>query len=96
VGDNKDRFAGGARRMLVDFAGGELDGLDGSQPVKAELTSGNAQIQALTVQRVAQSGAWRVAFVVTPKQPKRPVDLQAYLTLYGEVLSETWVYQWSP
>jgi glucan biosynthesis protein len=24
------------------------------------------------------------------------VDLRCYLTLYGEVLTETWVYQWSP
>jgi len=96
MGDNKDRFPGGSRRMLVDFSGGELDGLEGAQPVKAELSAGNAQIQALTVQRIPQNGNWRVAFVVTPKQQKKPVDLQCYLTLYGEVLSETWVYQWSP
>ena len=96
MGDNKDRFPGGSRRMIVEFSGAELAGLEGAQPVKAELTAGNAQIQALTVQRIPQNGNWRVAFVVTPKQQKKPVDLQCYLTLYGEVLSETWVYQWSP
>jgi periplasmic glucans biosynthesis protein len=95
MGDNKEHFPPGARRMLVDFAGGELEGLDAAQPVKAELTSQNAQIQAQTVQRIGQTGAWRAAFVVTPKQPKKPVDLQCYLTLYGEVLTETWVYQWT-
>ena len=94
MGDNKDRFPAGARRMLVDFAGGDLEGLDGSQPVKAELTAQNGQIQALTVQRIA-NGTWRAAFVVNPKV-KKPVDMQAYLTLYGEVLTETWVYQWTP
>lgn len=96
MGDNKDRFPGGARRMLVDFAGGDLDGLESAQPVKAELTTGNGQTQALTVERVPQTGAWRVAFVVSPKQQKKPVDLQCFLTLYGEVLTETWVYQWTP
>ena len=95
MGDNKEHFPPGARRMLIDFAGGELEGLDAAQPVKAELTSQNAQIQAQTVQRIGQTGAWRAAFVVTPKQPKKPVDLQCYLTLYGEVLTETWVYQWT-
>ena len=96
VGDNKGRFGPGARRMLIEFAGGELDGLDGSQPVKAELSADNGQIDALTVQRVPQSGSWRIAFVVTPRPKKPVVDLHCYLTLYGEVLTETWVYQWSP
>ncbi|HYX74468.1 MAG TPA: glucan biosynthesis protein G [Steroidobacteraceae bacterium] len=96
VGDNKGRFGPGARRMLIEFAGGELDGLDGSQPVKAELSADNGQIEALTVQRVPQSGSWRIAFVVTPRPKKPVVDLRCYLTLYGEVLTETWVYQWSP
>ena len=95
VGDNKGRFGPGARRILVEFAGGELDGLDGSQPVKAELSAENGQIDALTVQRVPQSGVWRVAFVLTPRK-KPVVDLRGYLTLYGEVLTETMVYQWSP
>jgi periplasmic glucans biosynthesis protein len=96
VGDNKGRFGPGARRMLVEFGGGELEGLDGTQPVKAELSADNGQIDALTVQRVPESGAWRIAFVVTPRPKKPVVDLRCYLTLYGEVLTETWVYQWSP
>jgi len=96
VGDNKGKFGPGARRMLVEFAGGELDGMDGNQPVKAELSADNGQIDALTVQRVPQTGSWRIAFVVTPKPKKPVVDLRGYLTLYGEVLTETWVYQWTP
>ena len=96
VGDNKGHFGPGARRLLFEFAGGELDGLEGSQPVKAELTAENGQIDALTVQRVPQSRVWRVALVVTPRAKKPVVDLRGYLTLYGEVLTETMVYQWSP
>ena len=96
VGDNRGHFGPGARRLLFEFAGGELDGLDGPQPVKAELTAENGQIDALTVQRVPQSRVWRVALVVTPRAKKPVVDLRGYLTLYGEVLTETMVYQWSP
>ena len=96
AGDNKGRFGPGARRMLVEFAGGELDGLDGTQPVKAELSAENGQIDALTVQRVPESRVWRVAFVVTPRAKKPVVDLRGFLSLYGEVLTETMVYQWSP
>jgi periplasmic glucans biosynthesis protein len=88
-------FAPGSRRFLVDFAGGDLDGLAATQPVKAEARVGNAQLESLTVQRIPESGAWRAALVVAPSG-KKPVDLQCYLTLDGEVLSETWVYQWTP
>ena len=89
MGDNKGRFAAGARRMVVDFAGGDLNGLDGAQPVKADVSAENGQIEALTVQRLP-TGGWRVVFVVTPKM-KKPVDLRCYLTLYGEALTESWV-----
>jgi periplasmic glucans biosynthesis protein len=95
MGDNKGRFGPGARRIVIDFAGGELDGLEAAQPVKAVATAENAQIEALTVQRLAPTGAWRVAFVVTPKA-KKPIDMHCYLTLYDEVLTETWVNQWTP
>jgi periplasmic glucans biosynthesis protein len=94
MGDNKGHFPPGARRILVDFAGGELDGLAAAQPVRAEASADNGHIEAVTVQRIAATGAWRVAMVVTPR--KKPVDLHCYLTLYGEVLTESWVYQWTP
>jgi glucans biosynthesis protein len=93
VGDNKGHFGPGARRILVEFAGGDLEGLDAAQPVKAQLSADNGQIDALTVQRLP-SGAWRVAFVLTPRA-KKAIDLHCYLTLYGEVLTETWVDQWT-
>jgi glucans biosynthesis protein len=95
MGDNRGHFGPGARRIVVDFAGGDLDGLVGAQPVKAETAVENGQIDALTVERLAPNGAWRVAFVATPKG-KKPIDLRCFLTLYGEVLTETWVYQWTP
>jgi glucans biosynthesis protein len=95
MGDNRGHFPPGARRIVVEFAGGDLDGLAAAQPVKAVVQAGNATIGPPIVQRMPDTGAWAVALVVTPKA-KKPVDLQGYLSLYGEVLTETWVYQWSP
>jgi periplasmic glucans biosynthesis protein len=95
LGDNHAHFGPGARRVLVDFAGGDLDGLAASQPVKAETAVDNGEIGAVTVQRLSPDGAWRVAFVATPRG-KKPMDLRCFLTLRGEVLTETWVYQWTP
>ncbi len=62
---------------------------------RRQSSADNGHIEAVTVQRMPMTGAWRVAIVVTPR-PKKPVDLHCYLTLYGEVLTETWVYQWTP
>jgi periplasmic glucans biosynthesis protein len=96
MGDNRAHYPPGTRRIVVEFSGGELDGLAAVQPVKAEVRSDNAAVATPVVQRLSDTGVWQVALVVTPKAAKRPVDLQCFLSLYGEVLTETWVYQWSP
>jgi len=87
-------FGAGTRRILADFSGGDLDTLKGTQPVRAEVTADNGHVEALSVSRT-ESGAWRVSLVVTPRS-RRPVELHCFLTLYGEILTETWVYQWNP
>jgi glucans biosynthesis protein len=79
----------------VQFAGGDLDGLDAVQPVRAEASADNGKIEALTVQRLPALNVWQVEFVVTPRVAKKPVDMKCFLSLYGEVLTETWVYQWT-
>lgn len=84
-----------ARRVVIDFEGGDLDGLDPAQPVQAQVSGRGGGIEHVTVQRLPDSGAWRLAFRVIP-QGKQPVDLRCYLTLYGEALTETWNYQLLP
>jgi glucans biosynthesis protein len=82
-----------ARRVLIDFAGGDLDGLDRSQPVRPYVSANGGRVDTVTVERLADTGAWRVTFRVTPSKAKQPVDLRCYLTLYGEALTETWMDQ---
>ena len=69
--------------------------LVGTQPVKAEISSHNGDIDNVSIQRLARTAMWRVAFRVLPKN-NQAVDLRCYLTLYGEVLTETWTYLWTP
>lgn len=87
--------ADNARRLLIDFSGGDLNTLGSTQPVKAELSARNGDIDTVTVQRLSENGVWRVAFRLTPKG-NQPTDLRCYLTLYGEALTETWTYLWTP
>jgi glucans biosynthesis protein len=84
-----------ARRILIDFAGGDLESLGATQPVKPEISSHNGDIDNVSVQRLAENGVWRVTFRVLPKN-SQAMDLRCYLTLYGEALTETWTYLWTP
>ncbi len=84
-----------ARRLLVDFSGGDLLTLADSQPVKAEIGVRNGDVDEVNVQRLAENGVWRVSFRLQPRG-NQPVDLRCYLTLYGEALTETWTYLWTP
>jgi glucans biosynthesis protein len=81
------------RRVIIDFSGGDLDGLDASQPLKALLTVNGGTSENVTVERLEANGAWRVSFLVMPAHPRDTVDMHCFLQLYGESLSETWTYQ---
>jgi glucans biosynthesis protein len=83
------------RRMVVDFAGGDLDDLYAAQPVQAQISANGGEVDEVTVQRLPQSATWRVSFKLKTTSEK-PADLRCYLTLYGEALSETWTYLWKP
>jgi periplasmic glucans biosynthesis protein len=84
-----------SRRLFIDFAGGDLDSLAATQPVKAEITTHNGDIDNVSIQRLAENGVWRVSFRVLPKN-SQAMDMRCYLTLYGEALTETWNYLWTP
>ena len=84
----------GMRRVLIDFSGSELGGLQASQPVRAEVTAQGASVSRISVQRMPENGAWRVAFDVKPTG-SQSVNLSCYLELYGSPLTETWTYQWA-
>jgi glucans biosynthesis protein len=83
------------RRMVVDFAGGDLDDLYAAQPVQAQISANGGEVDEITVQRLPQSATWRVSFKLKTTSEK-PADLRCYLTLYGEALTETWTYLWKP
>lgn len=85
----------GVRRVIVDFAGGDLDSLGGAQPVQAAASATGGEIDNVAVERLAANGVWRVTLRLKPNGDK-PVDLRCYLTLYGEALTETWTYLWAP
>jgi periplasmic glucans biosynthesis protein len=84
------------RQFVVDFEGGELTGLSGAQPVKAELAVDRGAARNLTVARLPVGDVWRVAFKLTPAEVEQKVNMRMFLTLRGRRVSETWNYLWDP
>ena len=85
-----------SRRILIDFAGGDLDY---ARPARSRSRPRSAPTTATsTTSRSSgwsENGVWRVTFRLLPKS-NQAVDLRCYLTLYGEALTETWTYLWTP
>jgi len=91
--EQRDLSRSDARRVIIDFGGGDLPGLDAAQPLKALLTINGGTTENVTIERIEESGLWRVSFLVVPAHQHDTVDMHCFLQLYGESLSETWTYQ---
>jgi glucans biosynthesis protein len=83
------------RQFIVDFTGGELQDLDGSQPVEPQLSTTSGDLSDITIQRLPGGHGWRVAFKLMPEEEK-PADMRLFLNLRDRRLSETWTYVWHP
>jgi glucans biosynthesis protein len=77
-----------ARRIVVEFAGGELPSLRSEQPVEAQVTLSSGKLLRRYVEALPWEKSWRLFLDFEP-DGKKPVDLRAALTLRGVVLTET-------
>jgi glucans biosynthesis protein len=83
------------RRIVVEFAGGELGTLEPEQPVTPDVSLSNATIRRTYVEAIPSKRSWRL-FIDFEPEGKKPVDLRAVLQLRGTVLSETWTSVFRP
>ena len=87
--------AGGQRRFVVEFAGGDLAALTPAQPVSANVSVTGGKVVRTHVESVPSRGSWRAIIDFEP-EGKKSVDLRASLGLRGQVLTETWTMVWRP
>ncbi len=85
----------GVRRIVVDFAGGELGLLRPAQPVAVVATVLHGKIRNQRVEAIPANGIWRVTLDVEP-DGRKPPELRAFLTLDGDTLTETWSFAVRP
>ncbi|MBA5778027.1 glucan biosynthesis protein [Stappia sp. F7233] len=83
------------RKFVVEFAGGELENLGVESALEARIETGNADIRHQDLQKLGDSGRWRLVLDVMRADADKPVELRAALVLDGRPLSETWLYQWN-
>ena len=100
VATRRDRgTVSGGNRFVIDFDGEALRARPADQPPDGVVTAGPGQDAAdLLDQHVVKNpatGGWRLSFQLKPKSTA-PIELRAYLSANGDVLTETWSYALEP
>jgi glucans biosynthesis protein len=88
-------YAPKQRRIVVEFAGGDLPSLESEQPVTPDVSVTNAKITRTYVEALPWKRTWRL-FIDFEPDGKKPVDLRAVLQLRGMPLTETWISAYRP
>jgi glucans biosynthesis protein len=83
------------RRFVVDFASESLKRLSAQAQLGADVGSSSGEIKNIRVEKGEEAGIWRLSFDLAPEEGNDPVELRAVLKSGADVLSETWIYQWS-
>ncbi len=82
------------RLFVVDFGGGRLEGLPPGSPVEAKITATSGRILNAVVQKNSFTSGWRVTFELLPDNESPVAELRCFLSVGGDVLTETWSYSW--
>jgi glucans biosynthesis protein len=79
-------------RLVIDFAGGPLAGIEKNAPVKLVVTTTRGKLIYSSALQVVGTERWRGAFDIEV-EGSEPVDIRACLRLGDRTLTETWLYQ---
>lgn len=93
VGQKREYFSW---RFVIDFAGGLLEMLSEDAEVEPVITVSRGAVEIASARPLASINGYRAMFDLVPDDSSDPIDLEVVLKLGDEVLTETWVYQYSP
>lgn len=86
---------GFTRKFVVDFQSETMKHFSDKARISADVNVSSGRISNQVVHKNAETGGWRLSFDLAPEKDKDPVELRALLKFNNEILTETWVYQWS-
>ncbi|MEO6517907.1 MAG: glucan biosynthesis protein [Pseudoxanthomonas sp.] len=84
----------GRRRVIIDFAGDALTGLEQSTDIAPDVWSSTGKVSNAVAHPVEATGGWRISFELDPAG-SQAVELHARLLRDARPLSETWLYRWT-
>ncbi|SFK77475.1 glucan biosynthesis protein [Lysobacter sp. cf310] len=84
----------GARRIVIDLAGGALAKLPAGSEPRAVVSASKGQVANVVAHAMPAPGVWRVAFELDPGQ-ERSIEMRMRLEDAGGALSEIWLYRWT-
>lgn len=84
-------------RFVVDFAGGNLIMLPRNSKIEAVISATHGTVELTSVRPLNEANGMRAMFDLRLEDmATTPINLRLYLSLDGQPLSETWLYQWTP
>ncbi len=83
-------------RFVVDFAGGPLQMLAEEAEVIPEISVSRGRVEITSARPLAAIDGYRAMFDLVPDGSEEPIELRLYLSLNGEPITETWLYQYFP
>lgn len=94
VGQKRAHFSW---RFVVDFAGGDLSLLGESARVTPVITASRGRIEIPSARPLAPLNEWRAMFdLALTDDSVEPINLRLFLSVDGQALTETWLYQYTP
>jgi glucans biosynthesis protein len=94
VGQKRTHFSW---RFVVDFAGGDLPLLGEAAKVVPMISASRGRIEITSARPLVPLHEWRAMFdLALTDDSLEPVNLRVFLSVDGQALSETWLYQYVP
>ena len=70
--------------------------LDSAAKVEAVISASSGKIEITSARPLASVRGYRAMFDIVPEPTTAPVTLRVFLSLDGQPLTETWLYEWVP
>ncbi len=93
IGQKRNYFSW---RFVIDFVGGELTTLGPNAKLVPMISASRGRVEITSARPLVQANGWRAMFDLVPDESTEPINLRLFLTVDGQPLSETWLYQYVP
>jgi periplasmic glucans biosynthesis protein len=84
-------------RFVVDFEGGQLPGLGENPKLVPVISASRGRVEITSVRPLRSINGYRAMFdLALTEDSVEPINLRMYISIDGQALSETWLYQYTP